>query len=394
MISWSEAAVHVDDIQEQLQRSVELAPEFVKAWSQLAWVRSESGIYPDRALEAVERTEALAPGTLPAIKARGWYQQYVEEDFEGALELMREAERLAPSDSEVLIGLARLQHRLGAFSEGTRTMKRAVQLDPKNTETLVHLSNMLMRQSRWQAAREVLERVLAIDPSHFWAQYQLVHLTIQGDRNPDAALGLAAEFGLEPRYLHAWIATTDRDYDRAARILASVPVNAGNPFARDLRRDNLSASVWVEEMRGGDPEPLRDSLAVVLSSDPIQTDPWNLLREAEARIQVGRVTGGWALWDEVVAEIRVWNDQAGSNSARWVAARIAAQFGRPEQAVALLDEAVGKPADGIWSVPDLTLDPQYDAIRDDPRFDALIARQQAYEDEQAREAERDGPWLP
>lgn len=394
MMFGSEAAVHVDDIQGELQRSVELAPEFVEAWSLLAWVRSWSRIYPDQAREAVERTEALAAGTLPAIKARGSYKQYVEEDFEGALELMRQAERLAPSDSEVLVGIAHIQHRLGEFSEGTRTMKRAVQLDPQSTENLVLLSNMLMRQSRWQAARQVVERVLAIDPSHYWARHQLVHLTLQGDGNPDAALALAAEFGLEPTRLHGWIATTDRDYDRAARILASVVVDAGDPSARDNRRNILATSTWVERLRGGDPEPLRDSLAVVLNSDPIRTDPWNLLREAWARIEVGRVAAGWDLWDDVVAEIRVWNDQAGSNSARWVAARIAAEFGKPEQAFALLDEAVGKPADGIWSVPDLTLDPRFDAIRGDPRFDALIARQQAYEDEQAREAEKDGPWLP
>jgi hypothetical protein len=251
-----------------------------------------------------------------------------------------------------------------------------------------------MRQSRWQAARQVLERVLAIDPSNHWARFQIVHLTIQGDSNPDAALGLAAELGLEPNPTLAWIATLDRDYDRTAQILASVAVDEGNPYARDVRRTILSRSMWVERLRGGDPEPLRDSLAVVLDSDPIQTDPWNLLREAWALIEVGRVAAGWDLWEVVVAEIRVWNDQAGSNSARWEAAKIAAQFGRPEQAFALLDEAVGKPADGIWSVPDLTLDPRFDAIRGDPRFDALIARQQAYEDEQAREAEKDGPWLP
>jgi hypothetical protein len=40
------------------------------------------------------------------------------------------------------------------------------------------------------------------------------------------------------------------------------------------------------------------------------------------------------------------------------------------------------------------LDPRWDSVRDDPRFDALIARQRAYEDEQARLAEAEGPWLP
>jgi serine/threonine-protein kinase len=122
--------------------------------------------------------------------------------------------------------------------------------------------------------------------------------------------------------------------------------------------------------------------------------PFIKLMEAQARLAVGRETAAWDIWADAISEIRASDDQAWPISQRWFAARLAAQYGRPEEAFALLDEAVARPSSETWSAPDLELDPRWDSVRDDPRFDALIARQRAYEDEQARLAEAEGPWLP
>jgi hypothetical protein len=77
----------------------------------------------------------------------------------------------------------------------------------------------------------------------------------------------------------------------------------------------------------------------------------------------------------------------------WSAAHTYAWLGRTEEALALLDEAVARPSSNWWSAVNLLLDPRFDALRDDPRFDDLVARQEAYEAAQAREAAGED-WLP
>ena len=393
-----------DDMVAQIELAVELAPEFVEAWSFLAWLRSSAspvlGGLVAPALEAVERSEALAPGSLEAIKARAWYTYYVEDDFRRALELMHEAERMAPSDTDVLMGIAYLQHRVGEFADGTRTMKRAVDLDPQNSGTLDKLAIMLARLGRWEAADEVVERALAMDPSNASAQIHKIRIIVQGDRDPARARSLAAEMGLDATnagavltwYL-AWFATLERDYDGAALILADAPYDETSSTARVEKLSLLTLSVWVEQMRGGDPRPLRDSLTAFLDPDStVAKSLWYF--QAEALLLTGQEEAGWALLVQSVEEARSSQDQAGRINDFWLAAGIYAQFGRPEEALVLLDEAVARPVAAWWSLANLELEPKFDSLRDDPRFDALIARQQAYEAQAALDAEAEGPWLP
>ena len=312
---------------------------------------------------------------------------------------------MAPSDTDVLRGIAYLQHRVGEFAEGTRTMKRAVDLDPQNSGTLTALTNMLGRLGRWEAADEVVERALAMDPSNARAQLSKIRIIVWGDRDPARARSLAAEMGLDattnagadlsyhPAWNLAWFATLERDYDGAALILADVPYDETSSTARFEKLSHLTLSVWVEQMRGGDPRPLRDSLTAFLDPDStVAKSLWAL--QAEALLLTGQEEAGWALLADYVEEARSSQDQLGPIGDFWRAARIYAQFGRPEEALVLLDEAVARPSEWWWSLSDLALDPKFDSLRDDPRFDALIARQEAYEEQAALDAEAEGPWLP
>ena len=402
--AWNTATWHdADEVLSQAERVVELAPEFVEGWSLLANILSSfaaaGGGYPGRALEAVQRTESLAPGSLEAVKARARYQLRVEGDLQRALELFRTAESKAPSDVEILTNIAFLQSRLGDALEGAQTMKRAVFLDPRNSRPHLSLAAMLQSMSMWDAADAVIERALAIDPTSERAQRLKLWLIVQGDGDPRRALGLAAEFGLEPDWGMAWVATLDRDFDAAVRMLEglSSPDDEDGSLRRLNEMFRLNLLSDAELARGGDPGPALDSLSVLVTENGTKWEDLQLLGQlqvAEALVFTGRQEEGWALLEKALDDARSSEDQAERVFGFWWAARINAQFDRREEALALLDQAVGKPSSNVWSLADLNLDPKFDSIRDDPRFDALIARQRAYEEEQARLAEELGPWLP
>jgi TolB-like protein len=385
------------DLVSNAERAVELAPEFVEAWSLLARGRSllayDRSLPSETALDAVERTEALAPESFDALMARGWYARQVERDFPRALTAFRAAARMAPSNADVLSGIVQTAPRVGEFGEASEAGKRAVRLDPLNPEAFVQLAVLLADRSDWDAANEVLDRALAIDPSSENARYWKVWIVFQRDLDPSGALRLADSLGLDPREYAvelASLAVVDRDYERAGRLL-----DVARPDERDLNAWRLWHFLFaerVESQRGGNPQPFRDSLAAFFVGDPALVERFKH-DAATARLLNGQEEAGWRLLGEFVDSLHA---SASLNlDPYWRAALVYARFGRTEEALDLLDEVVGKPAiGGWWSVADLKLDPRFDSLRDDPRFDALIARQEAYEEEQARLAEAEGPWLP
>jgi hypothetical protein len=184
----------------------------------------------------------------------------------------------------------------------------------------------------------------------------------------------------------------ERDYDGAAQILAASLQDETKPIVRRERVGRLVTAVFVAQQRDRDPAPLLDSLRVVLGPDSTVAADYQVF-QAAARVLTGDEQAGMGLLTGVVEGARSSDDQVAQIDILWSAARTYAWFGKLEEALALLDEAVAKPTTEWWSAADLLLDPRFDALRDDPRFDDLVARQEAYEAAQAREAEGED-WLP
>lgn len=379
-------------------RAVELDPDFAEAWALLSRVRSwftRSGEdFGEEALAAFERAEALVPGGIEALKARADYENHVRSDYPTALSLYRQAERLAPSDAEITASIGELQRALGEWPEAARTLKRAVSLDPKNTYVLNTLAMTLELLGRYAAADRVTERILQLDAADHLARARKVDLTFDMDGGPRRARSLAAELGLDPASLEeglrlAFLAVFARDYDEAERVAALIPRDT--LYLVEINRLWLRGA--VRQLSGGDAAVFGDSLLSV------EGDPERLgagvreLVRAAGHMMAGRTAEGVDLLNEGVSLARSSDEAWMRPQVLAFAANTHAVFGQSEEALGLIDEVVEVPGYGVPSVADLTHDPAYDSIRDDPRFEALIERRRAFEAQAALDADADGPWL-
>ena len=382
------------------ERAVELAPEYAEAWALIAGLRSNAeriGVEVDgTALEALERTEALAPGSPPALRARAAFVINSEQDLTRALELMERARRQVPSDASLLGSIANLQYRLGDFEEGLRTLKQAVELDPRNPDRLNSLAISLASVARFAAADAVVERTLAMAPNDQVAKLlkALISGAMSGD--PRRSLRVAAELGLDPdvpivAMNLAYQALDARDYDAAAGYLSKYdyPLPA-------IAADRLSRLEEVETLRdGGDPAPYRDSLIALADSVPAIAETAAYL-VAYARFLAGDDERGLARLREYVETARSSQDVTELTGANYEAARVYARFGYEDEALSALEGFVARPyGPGSYvSHSELANDPVWDSLRDDPRFQDILARQAAWEKKQAQLAEEQGHWLP
>jgi TolB-like protein/Tfp pilus assembly protein PilF len=381
-----------------LERAVELDPGFVEAWSRLADLRSEMvrvGEGDDGgALEAVRRTESLAPNSLEALKARGSYDWKVDNDAKSALSSLRAAEKLAPSDAELVGTIGVVQSLMGDLEGGLRTLRRAVSLDPQNVDLLRSLAATLRGMARWEAADQVIERALAVDPTDSGARAWKIDLSLAMHRNPRQTRSLAAELGLDPSrgpegWALLWLALYERDYEAARNAIERWPpreLGVNQAF-----RLTLLATIQMNET--GSAEPYADSLLTLYESDALA----EVLKPfyANALIMAERKQEGMDMLAEAVDERPLTSP--GSVGELWLESSIYARYGFPDQALELLDDAIGQPTIGwtfIGHAAWLEFSPNFDSLRDDPRFQALLERQLDYEAEQARLAEAEGPWLP
>jgi tetratricopeptide (TPR) repeat protein len=252
---------------------------------------------------------------------------------------------------------------------------------------------MLSQTGRYTAADAVAERALQIDPSIPYVRSNKVQSTLDRRGDIGRARSLATELGLDPSepaeasVLYD-LAIFERDFDQAARIADGLP--ASDVFTAELQRLFLRglARLLAEES----PTSIGDSM-LALDWRPMGSHGWQQLGEAYALSIKGDKQGAWTALEEAIRRARASDDAAASAAIRANATGLAPVIGRPGEALGLLDEIVELPGSFISAV-DLRYWPAFDSLRDDPRFEEIVERRRAFEEQAARDAEADRPWLP
>ena len=169
-------------------RAVALDSMFARAWGRVAQVNSSLSVFTgdtankNAADRASARAMALAPGLAEAHLARGHYFTLVRHDYPHAIEEFEAGLALSPNHAELLGSIGLAEQGMGHYDRAIDYMRRGLAVDPRSLLHVRRLTRALTWAHRFPEAEEEARRALALGPSDNSAiQYAaLVQLT-KGD---------------------------------------------------------------------------------------------------------------------------------------------------------------------------------------------------------------------
>jgi TolB-like protein/Flp pilus assembly protein TadD len=391
--SW--IASNVEGSIQSYQHAIALDPSFALAWARLSYEQMWSywqgfDASPARlaaAKEAIDRAVALDPDLPEVHRALGYYRYYAERDFSGALTEFRAARHGAPNDADAIVAIACVQSRLGHFDEAIVEMRRALEFYPRDVLAYQALAEALGHLRRFPEALAAAESASILQPADSASLRLKASLLWKSTGDVEAVEPLLANPAAIPE-IRARQFLFRRDYAAAIGVLSdSLPTATTDQRMGGYlpERQELQLLLGLSRQRAGDASAahatyqqavrdIRRALAGVATGSNMEAtlhsalgEAYAGLGEADAAIEEGR---------KAMAVIPASKDAADGPVYEEKMARIFAQLGDADRAIDLLKRLLQTPYDFAITPALLRLDPMFDPLRNDPRFQKLCEEKQ------------------
>ena len=366
------------------EQAVALDPSFVQAWARISW--GNSGLYTnsvptpefaERARQTAEKAVALGPGRPEGYLALGNYQRLVLRDFGRALEQYERGQRVAPGNADLVAATATAEQSLGRWDAALEHLRLAERLDPLSAMGKRRLGDLLLFLRRYPEAREAIDRGLALAPTNLplIEQKAMTYLgegDLAGARNVlKTALGKVAPTVLAAYFANffdlVWVLDEEQrellvrltpgafDDDRATWGVCLMQAYALKGDAHNTRASAREAVKAVEEQLRAAPEDAQRHAILGFSLA--------YLGRKEEAIREG---------ERGAALLPVTRDNVTGAYVQHQLARIYTLVGEPEKAIDRLELLLKIPYS--LSPGWLAIDPNFDPLRKNPRFQKLLVR--------------------
>jgi TolB-like protein/class 3 adenylate cyclase/Tfp pilus assembly protein PilF len=379
--------------QKYLREAVRLDTRFALAWALLSYVDAvgyiTQNLQPtvallDDARQAADTALTLQPNLGEAVWAKGYYHYSCLKDYDTAVRYFEQARPLLPNSSRIPESLAYVARRRGQWDRSESYFNEAERLDPRDVPLLSqHALSYICLRSFPEALRK-LDQILDITPND-----------------------------VDTLVFKAAIAQAEGDLPRAAALLAPLHPNADDSSALEvqlyqailerrpapvmtrlkeiLSKPNPSLGFYNGELRfwlGWAQEVTGDQVAAQQSWRQARGELEPFLKEqpenvgligdlALANMGLGDKAAALAMAEGAVAANSIEKDAIDGPVPIEILARAAAQTGEPDRAIAALQKLLSIPYTGplvaTLTPALLRLDPMFDPLRNDPRFEKLVA---------------------
>jgi TolB-like protein/Flp pilus assembly protein TadD len=372
---------------EQLfEQATKLDPNFAAAFAGLSMV--ESWAYHtfdptpprrEKARAAANEALRLQPDLPEAHLALGFSYYYGDRDYERALAEFDVAKRGLPNEAQAYMAIGAIQRRQGKWAESTANLEKAAALDPKNGSLLLNLAFSYMATRNYDAADKILDRGIEAAPQSFFERALKGWLAIirKGDFAVAEKALASVPPGIDPdglvTLIRAWLLTLQRKFPEALQLVHQFPGKTltGRSSAPCPTLFLEGELYWYQ----GDKVKAQAAfdIARIVAEQLVQESPDDAARHG----QLGMVLAGLGRKEEAIKEgkravelLPEAQDALDGPEVAVVLAQIYAWTGEHDRAFELLDHLLQVPSS--LTVPILKLDPVWDALRNDPRFQALI----------------------
>ncbi len=378
---------NIENAEQLFERATKLDPNFAEAFAGLAWIDNwmyhtfdPTAARKEKARAAAEEALRLQPNLPEAHLAFGFYYYYCERDYQNALREFAIAKLSLPNSAEVYMAIGSIERRQGKWAQSTGNFEKAVSLSPRDSFILVNLADNYRANKNFETADKILGRAIEAAPNSLSARAAKAMLPLdwKGDLSMMEKDLADMPPGVDPEGLVTFgrvqLMMLQRKFPEALAVLKQLSPD----LSHDSKpREFLEGAIYTFL---NDREKARSAFehARPIAEQSLREAPNDAFRHA----LLGQILAGLGEKEAAIAEgkravnlLPESQDALEGPKATLELAKIYTWTGETDQALLLLDHSLSTPS-GI-TVSSLKLDPVWDPLRSDPRFQALIDKHDA-----------------